>query len=295
MKIGLKAKSGKAALVLSAAAVLLAAPAPGAAQAAARPEAAAFAERAFVLAADARCRLFTAPVRAALAAAERQARGAALRAGTRTADLEAAERQARARAASVSCDAAELAQLRARVAHAFSGWARTPRMAFPGDRSEWRVERAARDSSVWRLRQASMTGASPVVFGQVDGWTDGDAVAVVSFVGRPRPIAARVILRDAERAPRPWLAADGALPPPSLTRAVWAVGWSPAAPSLLEPGRRQGEAWRFPGELAAALENLDPRESFAVEFLFRDDSVTRAVFEAGDFAAARAFLGLGAP
>ena len=49
------------------------------------------------------------------------------------------------------------------------------------------------------------------------------------------------------------------------------------------------------GGLAAAdaLSGLDPREVFTVEFVFRDGSVARTVFEAGDFAAGRAFLAMG--
>ena len=49
----------------------------------------------------------------------------------------------------------------------------------------------------------------------------------------------------------------------------------------------------FPVAAANALAGLDPREPFVIEFLFRDDSVARATFEAGDFAAARAFIGMG--
>ena len=44
---------------------------------------------------------------------------------------------------------------------------------------------------------------------------------------------------------------------------------------------------------ADALSALDPREVFTVEFLFRDGSIARSTFEAGDFAAGRAFLAMG--
>jgi hypothetical protein len=71
------------------------------------------------------------------------------------------------------------------------------------------------------------------------------------------------------------------------------MGNSPAEPTLLAEGRRTGEAWRFPAATAAALERLDPRETFAVEFHFRDGSVATAKFEAGDFAAGRSFLAMG--
>ena len=63
--------------------------------------------------------------------------------------------------------------------------------------------------------------------------------------------------------------------------------------TLLAEGRRAGEAWRFPAATATALERLDPRETFAIEFHFRDGSVATAKFEAGDFTAGRAFLAMG--
>jgi hypothetical protein len=115
---------------------------------------------------------------------------------------------------------------------------------------------------------------------------------VVSFVGRSRPYAARIVLRDPARVQRPWLAGDG-LAPVSARASLWATGVAPAEATLLAGERRTGEAWRFPAAVADALERLDPRETFAVEFHFRDGSVATAKFEAGDFTAGRAFLAMG--
>lgn len=244
-------------------------------------------ERSFVLAADARCDLFQPRVNAALTAAALQARGAALRSGTEHAELAAAAGRARSRAAAVSCDDADLKTVRRRVDHAFAGWARTPRMSFEG----WSANRTAYSSPAWRLMQASSSGAAPVSFG-FDG-AGTTMTAVVSFPGRPRPVAARVVMRDAALAPRPWLTTD-ALPPASVRASVWATGVSPADRGLLPAERRSGEAWRFPALTASALEALDPREIFLVEFHFRDGSIAAARFHAGDFAAARAFLAMGA-
>jgi len=138
----------------------------------------------------------------------------------------------------------------------------------------------------------SVVGVSPVAFGYA-GKADGQGlVAVVSFVGRSRPTSARLVLRDPARVARPWLAGDG-LAPVSARASIWAAGVDPADPTLLAEGHRAGEAWRFPASAAAALERLDPRETFAVEFHFRDGSVATAKFEAGDFAAGRAFLAMG--
>lgn len=249
-------------------------------------------ERAFVVAADARCNLFAPQIEAALTAATAQARGAALRSGTGEADLAAAAARARARAATVSCADPQLATVRARVDGAFSGWLRTPRMEFPGARRPWTANRVSSTDASWRLQQMSVVGASPVAFGYAGKGDAAGLTAVVSFVGRSRPYAARVVLRDPVRVSRPWLAGDG-LAPVSARASLWATGVGPADQTLLAEGRRAGEAWRFPDATAAALERLDPRETFAVEFHFRDGSVATAKFEAGDFAAGRAFLAMG--
>lgn len=250
-------------------------------------------ERAFVRAAQDKCRLFEPRLTQALEAATLQARGAALRAGRPATELAATAGRAKARAQATPCNDAELDRVKTRVRHAFAGWSRAARISFPGDRAAWSADRfeSARDG--WRLFQDGATGASPVRFG-LTGRAPQDArpAAVVSFVGKPRPYAARIVMRDASRSPRPWLGTDG-LPPEAARRAVFAAGSDIAPRDLLASGARAGEVWRFPDSAAEALAALDPREPFLIEFLFRDDSVATARFEAGDFAAARAFLAMG--
>lgn len=250
-------------------------------------------ERAFVLAADARCGLFEDRLSSALSAATQQARGAALRSGVPEAAVTATSARARSRADSVSCRDPELATVRARVDGAFSGWLRTPRMTFPGTTRAWTANRARSGEAAWKLRQESQVGASPVVFGYAGAGAGSELITVVSFVGRSRPYAARIVLRDPVRVPRPWLNGDG-LVPASARASYWATSLAAADQGLLAKGSRGGETWRFPASAAAAVERLDPREAFAVEFHFRDGTVATARFEAGDFAAARAFLAMGA-
>lgn len=253
-------------------------------------------DRTFVLAAHEKCGLFRAPVAGALTAAALQSRGAALRAGTAEATLRAAAGRAQARARQVSCANPELAVVRDRVADAFAGWQRIPRMDFNGDHAKWTVDRVRRADAAWRLVQTSVTGASPVRFG-LDASAEGreSLSAVVSFVGRPRPYAARLVMRDPGLAAQPWLTAAGraALPPESMRQTIFSAGVAPASATLLAGGRTQGEAWSFPASAGDRVARLDPREPFMIEFLFRDGSVARATFEAGDFAAARAFVALG--
>ena len=246
-------------------------------------------ERSFVLAANQRCGLFSRPVAAALDAATWQARGAALRGGTGEVDLAARAARARSRAAATPCDHADLATVKQRVEYAFMGWSRLARMTFDAGRAGWAADRYAFTRPGWRLVQATHTGASPVRFGYAGESAGTDLSAVVSFVGRPRPYAARVVLRDARIGSRPW---PGGLPPESQRMTVWSSGSAAAAPGLVAP-KAQGEVWTFRADLADALARLDPRERFTVEFVFRDDSVATATFEAGDFAAGRAFLAMG--
>ncbi|MGE7197147.1 hypothetical protein [Brevundimonas naejangsanensis] len=250
-------------------------------------------ERAFVRAAQDKCRLFEPRLTQALEAATLQARGAALRAGRPASELAATAERAKARAEATPCNDAELNQVKTRVRHAFAGWSRAARINFPGDKAIWSADRFESAHDGWRLFQDGATGASPVRFG-LTGKAPQEAhpAAVVSFVGKPRPYAARIVMRDAARSPRPWLGADG-LPPDAARRAVFAAGSDLAPRDLLASGARAGEVWRFPDSAVEALATLDPREPFLIEFLFRDDSVATARFEAGDFAAARAFLAMG--
>lgn len=249
-------------------------------------------ERAFVVAAHARCDLFEPGIDRALTAATAQARGAALRSGAVATDLGAVAARARARARAVSCNDPQLAIVRDRVDNAFAGWSRTARMTFPGEARPWLANRTDYSSATWRLMQASSVGASPVTFGIAGKDRGSELMAVVSWYGRPRPMSARIVLRDTTKIPRPWLA-KGNLVPEAGRASYWAAEVSTAEATLLSEGKRAGDAWTFPAAAAAALERLDPREAFAVEFHFRDGSVATVPFEAGDFAAGRAFLAMG--
>lgn len=290
MKTGRHNRYAKAATI----AALIAATVAGQATSAVAGVVDTFYERSFVLAANDRCRLFAPVVTSALTAAALQARGAAARSGANDVVLGQTAARARSRAALTACNDPDLVIVRGRVTEAFAGWARTPRMSFPGVHASWSADRSGFSSPTWRLMQASVTGASPVAFGYSAGGGQGETLkAVVSWHGRPRPYAARLVLRDAERAPRPWLVGRGVLPPEPQRRVFFSSGSGEAEQTLLTRGKTEGQAWTFPAAAAEALARLDPREPFVIEFVFRDDSVTRATFEAGDFGAGRAFIGMG--
>ena len=253
-------------------------------------------ERSFVLAADAKCRLFTPALTNALSASTWQARGAAARAGVSDVSLAQTVERAKANAAGTQCADPQLAVVQTRVATAFSGWSRVARMTFTSGRSSWVANRSDFSSPTWRLMQTTQIGATPVTFGYVEGGAERQNLkAVVSFAGRSRPYSARIVMRNAERAPHPFLGSNGVamMPAEASRQAFFAAGNLPADRALLQEGKTQGEAWLFPAETADALAKLDPREPFAVEFLFGDGSVARATLEAGDFAAGRAFIAMG--
>ena len=253
-------------------------------------------ERSFVLAADAKCRLFDPALTTALTASAWQARGAAARAGATDVALAETAERARVSAARTPCADPQLAMVKGRVSDAFDGWSRIAKMTFPGGRAAWIADRSAFSSPTWRLMQTTQVGASPVTFGYVEGGAERQTLkAVVSFVGQSRPYTARVMMRDVERAPHPYMTSPGvaAMPPEAMRRAFFAAGNLPADKGLLQPEKTQGDAWIFPADTADALSKLDPREPFAVDFLFSDGSIARATFEAGDFAAGRAFIAMG--
>ncbi len=252
-------------------------------------------ERSLMAAANHRCGLFSSDIGAALDASAAQARGAALRGGRDMATVKDVGGRAYNKAYSVACDSSDLQTAAQRVRQAFEGWSHVTRMTFPGEAAPWVADRTAYRSARWRLMQASHAGADTVRFG-VAGQQDNQALVTVAvFADGAQPYAARLIYRDQSRAPGPWLGAPQArpLPPRSASRVVLAQDKSSADVSLSPTGREGAVIFRFPATAGEAIGALDPRERFAVEFVFPGDRVRTASFEVGDFAAGRAFLRLG--
>ena len=282
------------------AAILIAAPALAHADALG-----AYYERSVMTAANQRCGLFTPDLASALAAAQAQARGAALRSGASSGALAQLDTRARDRAGAVACNSPDIATAAGRVRSAFDGYSRLLRMSFPGDTSDWLANRnVSRLGPVWKLSQSSQFGGASMVFG-LAGKDDRRVLAAVAhFPDDAQPFAARLIMRDSSLASEPYLNAihvstKGPLPlyartpPRSATRGVMAEARSAAEPALLPAGARSGCEFRFPSSAIAALADLDPREAVAIEFLFASgarDTVRTAYIEVGDFAAGRAFL-----
>jgi hypothetical protein len=259
-------------------------------------------ERTVMTAADERCGLFAPEISAALAAAQVQAHGAALRAGTSLESLRSVELRARNRAAATDCASPDLALAAGRVRTGFAGYSRLQRIDYPGEIAGWRADRTGVGAIRWRLVQEARFGADRMTFGLAGREMPGALVAVAQFADGQTPYAARLLMRDDEHSEAPYfdrlgglvqgLPLDRRLPPRSALRTYAAAARSPAGPDLLPKEARSGWAFRFPAEASRRLAALDPREAVAVEFLFPGDVTRRAYVEVGDFAAGRAFLKL---
>ena len=266
----------------------------------------AYYERTVMSAADARCRLFTPEIASALSAARAQARGAALRAGADGAALRALATRAQQKAQATACGSSDLAVAAGRVRTAFEGFSRLPRMSFPGDLATWRADRTyALDGPTWRLAQDGRIGSQTFTFGLAGRRGETTRLLVVSDFGAgPAPYAARLLVRDAARAPDAYLHVlkvsatmrlplAARAPPRSAMRAFSAEARDQAEQRLLSPRQTSATAFRFPAAAAEAIAALDPREAVAVEFVFMGNSgdvVRTAYVEVGDFAAGQAFL-----
>ena len=267
-------------------------------------------ERAVMVAAHERCRLFTPPVASALAAAMAQARGAALRAGTDEARLIQVEDTARSRVQSTPCTSQDVRLAASRVRQAFEGYAQLISMDFPGEVAPWRGQRVrpTGGTAAWGLSQSTRFGFDSLIFGLARNARGATPLmAVATFADGAQPYGARLVLRDRNRTPQPYLDRRNAdsrgliplasrLPPRFATLAFSAEARSYAGRDLRAPEARSGVAFRFPVAAADALGRLDPRDAVAIEFLFpgeRGDIVRTAYVEVGDFAAGRAFLAAG--
>jgi hypothetical protein len=259
-------------------------------------------ERTAMLATGDRCRLFGASTSAALDAGRIQARTAAMRAGADDQTLNRGAAQAVAQVASLSCAAPIVQREAQRVRSAFALYSGLQKMSFPGDVGAWRADRSlAVHNAAWMLAQDAFAGEDPVVFG-LAGRQGAQAITVaVAATDGAQPYAARIVLRDPARAPRPYLsgghpALAARAPLRAAARVIMAEGKAPADRALLPGGANTAYAFRFPAETTIALQRLDPREAISVEFLYpssRGDLVRTAFLEVGDFNAGMAFLKMG--
>lgn len=270
---------------LPAAALLLALAAP----AAAGDLASVVYERTLMREAGARCGLFSAPVQAALDAGARQARSAALRAGSAAEALDTAAARGALRASREPCGSPDLQTAATRVRGAFEGWGRQATLELPGVHGAWRARRIPdRPQPFWALATRTDVNGATVMLGLRKAEGSRGPAAFAAEAAAPDAGGAylvRLVVRDPRLAPQPYLAADGA-PPAGASLSVLASG---------KTALEGGAAWRwaFPDAAADALARLDPREHARLELVFPGERTVSTLVEVGDFAVGRAFLSAG--
>jgi hypothetical protein len=268
-------------------------------------------ERTLMERAGARCRLFRPDILFALGASAKQARGAAVRAGIPYGEIDGAQGRARAVADAVACDNHDLIVAADKLRKVFTDYAQLRSMVFPGQFADWRAERPhpalpGKPSAImqWNLLQFAPIGEKPTLFGLVSaqgGATFPAGLTVVSPKASAMTAAtARLAMRDPAKTDqvyidtrRPGLA--GRTPPRLLDQVFVARAKYAAPTALLPPGVGRGEAFVFPDAAAQAMAQLDPREAVRIDMVYATlagERVETAVFEVGDFAAARAFLAI---
>ena len=278
----------------------------------------AFLERTSLRAADDKCQYFTDLERSALISGQLQSRGELLRSGVFSLEeIDRAAEEVTRYANSRDCGNADFANAAGHLSYAFAAFVGTMVMEYPGLIATWKTSRSRWDT--WRAVQSGTTDEHMFEFGLLapvlsdpDDFpasfsrpldaplqTEPFDLAVDLFLetGAAPPSKARLLIRDLERAPDPWLGnlfgTTIAPPPTSLTKAYW-----PTSREIIEDEEKETQKlrFRFSPEATAAIEALDPREQFQIA-VFPDvrsgeqdpDYIT---IEAGDFAAAHAFTKL---
>ena len=251
-----------------------------------------YAERTAMRVADQRCKLFAPSVASALLMGEVQARNAVLRSGRDPAELGQIVEIAVQRGSTISCRDPALITEAGHVRTAFSSYARLQRLDFPGGAASWKADRTVLSTRVeggrWALTTAAVRASASLRFGVV---VNGGRLTLFAQPGAEpglmQPASARLVVRDLQKAPRPYLA--GSLtPPPRAASQVYFAADRRTAPD-------GGLGFQFPVAAVEALVQLDPREAVLLELVYptsHGDRVVSGVFEVGDFAPAYGFLTL---
>ena len=278
----------------------------------------AYLERTSLQAADEKCAYFTDLERSALMSGQLQARGSLLRAGFSIDDIELAATEVTRFANSRDCGDAEFMQAVIHLKDAFSAFIGTMVMNFPGRDADWNASRSRWDT--WRIVQDGSSPDYMFQFGLLAPRNTNPEDFPASF-SRPlenplieepfdlavdlflqetdiAPSTARILIRDPEKSPQPWLGAvfsgEPGPPPRSITSAYWPRERSVIVDEEDEDDRRA--RFIFNTDANEALMRLDPRER--VEIIVQPNPRSGEtepevlVVEVGDFTAAYFFARL---
>lgn len=263
---------------------------------AASPTLAPYYDRVLMGEAGARCGLFSPGVMGSLKVGAAQARSAALAAHAPPAEVDAARGRALLKARTVDCANPDLRIAAQRVRGAFMSWSHQPRLELPGRGGGWTAERAWLRGPRWTLSTHARLAGAPLTFGLARLEGPPDALAAdAAWPGAVHASAARLVMRDAARAPDAYLAADGQ-PPAQAALTVLAQARGAPPKGLEGKGAPPGVLFRFPPAAEAAMARLDARENVRLELVLPSagrDRVVSTLIPVGNFATGRAFLGAG--
>lgn len=251
---------------------------------------AAYVERRGLIEADARCSLFRSDIRAALEVSTATARGALLRAGWTNSGMRELEQAVVSAARARACNDQRTATAAANARTAFSSWANSGSMTFPGWERNWLARRAVRADG-WRLSQ-SIDAPIAATFGVRDHDRSQHLTLILPLARGQAAPSVRLIMRDVARGSAAEIAlpqriaqglAAGA-PTPNVAQTIASI----RSIERIDGGRSQA-VYVFPDTAFRDLMTLDPRES--LELRVESGRASQSLFvEVGDVAAARAFL-----
>lgn len=263
-------------------------------------------ERAAISAADDRCGLFTGGERMALKSGLYQARNELLRADYAISEINSLTAEVAAHARTLGCDHPSVQNVAATIRDSYRQFAKTNFIEFPGKTAFWQASRSEHDA--WAVRQVEETSGAilglrrveeqsrrPVIRAAANADLKTLKLAVsIPAVGRA-PSTVQLFVRDPSKLSQPWIhglsgASNKLTPPP---RAVATPLWAGRQSNEWDVVKDPIYVFYFGDNAIARLEALDPREAVMLELTpsprDSDQTPTRIVFEAGDFAAARHF------
>ncbi|MEZ5939514.1 MAG: hypothetical protein R3C52_15045 [Hyphomonadaceae bacterium] len=256
-------------------------------------------ERAAITAADLRCDLFSEGERYALKTGLYQARGELLRHNYAPEKIQQAADDVAANARSLGCGHPSVAEVAARVRDSYRQFAKTTFLEFPALHATWEASRSPHDA--WAVRQTDAeSGAILGVRRRPTGDEKELQLAFAMPMKGPPPSAARIFIRDTDRVEQPWLGGFSGVsdrlvaPPRAITRTEWAGDLL----RFTDNTRQPFYVFYFSAATLARIEALDPREAVQVETTpdpRAGGEVQTWLFEAGDLAAADAFVRIPAP
>ncbi len=261
-------------------------------------------ERAAITAADQKCSLFTDGERMALTSGLYQARNELLRADYAIAEIEALTDEVSTHARTLGCDHPSIQNVSSTIRDSYRQFVKTSFLEFPGRAAFWEASRSEHDA--WAVRQPEAKSGAVLGLRRAEPQSRRPSIGpadtrktlqlAVSIPATSRaPSTVQLLVRDPAKLSEPWIngltGSNNQLTPPP--RAVATPLWAGRQSNEWDVVKDPIYVFYFGNDAIERLEALDPREAVTLQLTpsprAAEQSPTRIVFEAGDFAAARAF------